>query len=694
MIPGSESAAVCLSLTGLSVAFGPVTSPLLAVRDVSIELHRGETLGLVGESGCGKSTVAHALMGHLPPSARLLSGQVSLEGLDLLRCSSAELRQARGPGVAMVHQDPIGALNPVQTLGEQLLEVLQAHRPDSPTAMRQLVVDMLTRVQLAEPESFLGRYPHQASGGQLQRVVIAMALLARPRLLVLDEPTTGLDVTVEAEVAALVQGLARQYDMAVVYISHSLSLIARVCDRVGVMYAGELVETGYVSEMFERPTHPYTRALMRCVPRIAAVSQTTRMATIPGRVPRLSEAPSGCAFAARCAHRVDATCLHAGPIPLTQRDPAHWVRCARSLHLGDNPQASSEQGGAPVIGKVRLQLQGVGKTYEVAGGLWTRWRSPGAGKRALDGASLEVRAGEIVALVGESGSGKSTLAKLVIGLEQASQGQALLDGLDIAQLAPRQRPIDVRAAIQIVFQNPDRTLNPSHRVGRILRRAMRFGRQSAAGDADARVRELLERVSLPAEVARAYPNALSGGQRQRVAIARAMAANPKLILADEPVSALDASVQGAIMNLLLEMRDTQAVSVLLISHDLALVHAIADRVVVLRNGRVMESGPRDAVFSPPHHPYTRTLLAAVGAANDPDLREARAGRVGLGRGGGAMGGCVHAPQCRQCLGEVCTTRPPPAREIAPGHLIHCHRSPSELSVDLFPVHQQAAGNTP
>ena len=662
-----------LVIDDLVIAYAGDARSTLAVRDLSLAVARGETYGLVGESGCGKSTAALAMLGYLPPNGHLLAGRVLLEGEDLMQAPPERLRALRGPGVAMVHQDPVGALNPVLTLGRQLLETLRAHRPASEAAMRDEAITMLGRVALPEPASFLGRYPHQASGGQLQRIVIAMALLARPRLLVLDEPTTGLDVTVEAEVANLVAGLVRDFDMAVVYISHNLGLIARVCQRIGVMYAGELVEQGTVGEVFARPRHPYTRELIACLPRIVTGAPPARLATIPGRVPRLDHAPPGCAFAPRCPHVLSTRCIDSGAIPLAAATGGNSVRCARVGEFDSSTGSVQPRGSRTSAALPRLSIRALTKRYERAGGLWSRLgRDATATMPAASEVSFDVGQGEIVALVGESGSGKSTLARVVAGLEQATEGAVLFRDLDVGRLRPRQRPANVVSAVQIVFQNPDRTLNPSHQVSRILARALRRYNRPDARPMAQRVAALLERVSLPAETADQWPHALSGGQRQRVAIARALAGDPELVLADEPVSALDASVQGAIINLLLDMRDSSGVAMLFISHDLALVHAIADRVVVLRRGQVMEVGPRDAVFAAPHHPYTRTLLAALGAAVDAPARP----RADLPPGENP--GCVHAAVCPRLIGPVCWRDAPPNRQAGPGHLIRCHRPLAEL----------------
>ena len=669
----STNAAAAVQIEGLTIAYQAAGGSTLAVRGLSLRVERGETFGLVGESGCGKSTAALALLGYLAPGAHRIAGAVRLQGEDILQASPERLRALRGPGVAMVHQDPVGALNPVLTLGEQLLETLRCHRPQGYAGMRAELLQMLGRVALPEPASFLARYPHQASGGQLQRIAIAMALLARPRVLVLDEPTTGLDVTVEAEVAQLVADLARDFDMAVIYISHNLGLIRRVCGRIGVMYAGELVEQGLAATVFGAPAHPYTMALLACLPHIAPGQPPARLATIAGRVPKLDKEPDGCSYAPRCAFVRDQVCVHSGAIVMAPVAAEHAARCAR---LGMLHQAAPDHSAVAVdrtVGALRLSLQSVWKRYATAGGLLARLGRQGAlATPAAAEVSFDVRAGEIVALVGESGSGKSTLARLVAGLEQVTSGQVLVDAVDVGGLRPRQRSDQQLAAVQLVFQNPDRTLNPSHRVGRILARALRRGGRIDERSMRDRVSALLSQVQLPPETATQWPHALSGGQRQRVAIARALAGKPQLVLADEPVSALDVSVQGAIINLLLDVRDNTGAAILFISHDLALVHAIADRVVVLRRGKVMEAGSRAAVFAPPYHPYTRTLLAAAGAAKDVShvLEPAPPGLP--------PGGCLHVDQCRQRIGPICWQQAPPEREVVPGHRITCHRATAEL----------------
>ncbi len=513
-----------LDIAGLSVAYGAGPE---VVSGVDLRIGPGESLGLVGESGSGKSTVAMAVMGHLGPG-RVTSGRILLDGADITGLAEPAMRRLRGDRLAMVYQDPIGALNPTMRVGRQLAEA--ARRRDDPA---RAIREVLTRTRFPDPERILRRWPHELSGGQAQRIVIAMALLARPRLLILDEPTTGLDVTVEAEVTDLVAEIAAAGESALLYISHDLNLIAKVTLRVGVMQEGRIVEEGPVGEVLATPQHPYTRHLLDCLPR--GIGKTAR------------------------------------------------------------------EGGTPPL--VRLDRL----TRVFSGGLFSK----GPEVRAADGVSFHIGRGETVALIGESGSGKSTVARILIGLDTADGGTVDFDGQAIAQLPAGARPRDLIRRIRIVFQNPDGTLNPAHRVGRILARALkRAGKPRDAASVEA----LLALVRLPPETARRRPAALSGGQRQRVAIARAFAGTPDLVIADEPTSALDVSVQAAIVDLMGDVQQASGTAVLFISHDLALVRSIADRVVVLYQGKIVEEGPAAEIFAAPQHAYTKTLLAAAAHA--------------------------------------------------------------------------------
>lgn len=595
-----------LSLDAVHVAYG---SGANVVRGVDMVLREGETMGLVGESGCGKSTIAFAIQNYLAGNGRITSGTIAVAGIIVNDLREPALRAMRGRIVSMVYQDPVSALNPSMRLGRQLEEAVLAHRNLSRTEARAEILRMLNRVRLPDPSTLLSRWPHQLSGGQLQRVVIAMALLAQPKLLILDEPTSGLDVTVEADVAALISEIAREAgDMAILYISHNLGLIARVADRVGVMYAGRLVEEGPVRQVLTEPAHPYTRALMACIPGNVGTSAGAPLAAIPGQVPRPENLPPGCSFAPRCGSAQVGICDTSTDVPMEPVGGAdqHFARCLRLGDLSDGAESPAQtHPGKDYPAEPLLDVTDLTRIFQTRSVLGLKRSSE---VRAADGVSFSVGRGEVVALVGESGSGKSTIARILIGLDQADSGAALCLDNDLAHLPAQQRSEALIRAVQIVFQNPDATLNPAHRIGRILSRALkRSGKVHGPGD----VERLLSLVRLPPEMAGLYPGALSGGQRQRVAIARAFAGETELIIADEPVSALDVSVQAAIVNLL---RDTQAErdnSILFISHDLSLVRHMSDRVIVLYSGQVMEAGRTADVFAGPSHPYTEALLATV-----------------------------------------------------------------------------------
>ena len=604
-----------LAIDGLRVAYGD--NPDI-VRCFRLAIRHGETFGLAGESGCGKSTVAYAALRHLPSRGRVTGGRVMVDGQDVYALGPTELRHLRARTVSMVYQDPATALNPCMRIGIQLREAAAASRMASARGdTKAEICAVLERVRFPDPESILLRWPHQLSGGQLQRVVIAMALLSRPRLLILDEPTTGLDATVEAEVATLIAEISRQSkEMATLYISHNLGLIARVANRVGVMYAGELVEEGPARAVLKSPAHPYTRALLQCVPRSERDGARTALLPIPGQVPNPADLPAGCCFGPRCGSAVAGICDQPPVpdlVPAREREGSHLARCRRleavqaaNIHGGrrvDRTGASEED---------LLDIRDVSHAYRRRGmfGGQANLRS-----QSLDQVRFPVRRGEIVGLIGESGSGKSTLARILVGLLEAEDGTAKLAEVDLAHLPARTRHQDVIRAVQIIFQNPDDTLNPAHRVGRILGRALKRCGQEHSREA---IASLLAMVRMPSEAADSLPGSLSGGQIQRIAIARAFAGEAQLVLADEPVSALDVSVQAAVIDLLRKAQELRKAAVLFISHDLGLVRHVSDRVVVLFRGTVVESGTVEEIFNTPSHPYTETLLAAIHPP-DPDF---------------------------------------------------------------------------
>jgi peptide/nickel transport system ATP-binding protein len=652
---------------------------LNVVPGLSFTLARGEALGLVGESGCGKSTVALAIMRYLGPAGRVMSGQILFEGRDLATLGDADLCRIRGRRVAMIYQDPMASLNPVMTVGRQLMEVPMIHEGVGEAEARRRALRMLAEVKLPDAEAVLGRFPHQLSGGQQQRIVIAMALIAEPALLIMDEPTTGLDVTVEAAVLDLVRDLRKRIDAAILFISHNLGTVVRVCDRIGVMYAGELVEEGAIRAVFANPRHPYTRGLLDCLPALGRDKRKTPLVPIPGQLDSTGLRPRGCVFAPRCGHVVPARCEPASIPSVPVGDVAgHRVRCVRAAELA--PWHRRETDGAPtevgVTGETVLAVERLGKVYRPRRGLL------GSGRRvvqALNDVDLSARRAETLAIVGESGCGKSTFARVLSGLETATAGTATLGGTEIGGRPIDGRPVSLRRQIQMVFQNPDSTLNPSHTIGHAIARALRRLRGLGAAEARRETERLLTVVKLPPEFAARKPHQLSGGQRQRVAIARALAGDPDVIIADEPVSALDVSVQAAIVNLLSELQADRGATLLFISHDLSVVRYLADHVAVMYLGKVVEFGPVEAVFAPPYHPYTEALLSAV-PVPDPEAQRARIVLEGpLPSASERPAGCPFSSRCPRKVGRICDDTPPPEQALGRGHRLACHIPAEELS---------------
>ena len=649
------------------------------IPGLSFALGAGEAMGLVGESGCGKSTVALAIVRYLGRAGRITRGRILFEGRDVAGLSPSELREMRGRRVAMVYQDPMASLNPVMTVGRQLMEVPMLHEGLGERAARARALDMLAEVKLLDGESMLARYPHQLSGGQQQRIVIAMALIAEPALLIMDEPTTGLDVTVEAAVLDLVRELRRRHGTSVLFISHNLGTVVRVCDRIGVMYAGELVEAGSIRQVFANPRHPYTRGLLDCLPTLGRDKRQTPLVPIPGQVASALVRPAGCGFAARCVHVEPGRCTsEAIPALLVTGDPGHAAQCVRAAELPpwERRRAVADAALDRRSGPIALRVEGLEKLYRPRPGLFGSGRAP---VRALNGIDLVVRKGETLAIVGESGCGKSTLAKVLAGLETASAGRVEIGGREVASMRVESRPLELRRTIQMVFQNPDSTLNPSHSAGYAIGRALRRLRRTPKGEAAREASRLLGVVKLPTDLGDRKPDRLSGGQKQRVAIARALAGNPDVIVADEPVSALDVSVQASIINLLNEIQASREATLVFISHDLSVVRYLADHVAVMYLGAVVEVGSVADVFAPPFHPYTEALLSAV-PVPDPDAQGIRIILEGpLPSATDIPSGCPFSGRCPRRIGAICDDTPPPTREISSGHRIVCHIPPEELT---------------
>ncbi|CUH77152.1 ABC transporter ATP-binding protein [Tropicibacter naphthalenivorans] len=684
-----------LEIDRLSISFFTRLREIPAVMDFSVKVMPGEAVGLVGESGCGKSTVALGVMQDLGKNGRIVGGSIKFKGRDLGEMSAEELRSVRGSEIAMIYQEPMASLNPAMKIGRQLMEVPIIHKGVSEQEAYDRALQVVTDVKLPDPKRILDSYPHQLSGGQQQRIVIAMALMAEPSLLILDEPTTALDVTVEAAVVELVKELGAKYGTSMLFISHNLGLVLETCDRICVMYSGEAVERGSIADVFDEMQHPYTQALFRSIPLPGADKTARPLVAIPGNFPLPHERPPGCNFGPRCdyfeAGRCDAQDIPMFDVPGNER---HATRC---LKFAEIDWAASLEGvevkEKPEPGKVVLKMDNLKKYYEVAAN--ALFGGAGAKKvvKANETLSFEARESETLAIVGESGCGKSTFAKVLMGLETATDGAILLDGRNIESTPIEARDTRTIADVQMVFQNPFDTLNPSMTVGRQIMRALEiFGVGNSDAERRERMLELLDLVKLPRAFADRMPRQLSGGQKQRVGIARAFAGAARIVVADEPVSALDVSVQAAVTDLLMEIQREQKTTLLFISHDLSIVRYLSDRVMVMYLGHVVELGTTDQVFAPPYHPYTEALLSAVPIA---DTKVQKQHIVLEGDIPSAMNpppGCPFQTRCRwksKVAGGLCEKEVPPVRHLADGHQVKCHLPDAELA-NMEPVIKIAA----
>ena len=683
-----------LEIENLSISFFTRLREIPAVMDFSCTVQPGEAMGLVGESGCGKSTVALGVMQDLGKNGRIVGGRIRFKGRDLNEMSDAELRDIRGKEIAMIYQEPMASLNPAMKIARQLMEVPMIHEGIGEKEAWTRALEVVRDVKLPDPERIMRSYPHQLSGGQQQRIVIAMALMSKPSLLILDEPTTALDVTVEAAVVDLVKELGVKYGTSMLFISHNLGLVLETCDRLCVMYSGEAVETGSIDDVFDRMRHPYTQALFRSIPLPGADKNSRPLKAIPGNFPLPHERPQGCNFGPRCDYFQKGRC-DAADIPMAEvaGDDRHETRCLRFEEIDWNaPVATVAETDKVRPGDVVLRLEDLKKYYEVSAN-----KLFGGGEtkvvKANETLSFEAREAETIAIVGESGCGKSTFAKVLMGLETATSGKIVLYNQDIHDTPIEKRSTDTVSSVQMVFQNPFDTLNPSMTVGRQIMRALEiFGEGNSDAERRERMLELLDLVKLPRAFADRMPRQLSGGQKQRVGIARAFPGGAKVVVADEPVSALDVSVQAAVTDLLMEIQRKNRTTLLFISHDLSIVRYLSDRVVVMYLGYIVEMGTTDQVFSPPYHPYTEALLSAVPIA---DTRVEKKRIVLEGDIPSAMNpppGCPFQTRCRwkaKVPGMKCETEVPPMRNLGSGHSVMCWLPDEELEA-MEPVIKIAA----
>ncbi len=683
-----------LEIDKLSISFFTRLREIPAVMDFSVKVQPGEAVGLVGESGCGKSTVALGVMQDLGKNGRIVGGTIKFKGRDLAELSADELRDIRGNEIAMIYQEPMASLNPAMKIGRQLMEVPMIHEGVTAEEARKRALEVVTDVRLPDPERILNAFPHQLSGGQQQRIVIAMALMSKPALLILDEPTTALDVTVEAAVVELVRDLGKKYGTSMLFISHNLGLVLETCDRICVMYSGEAVERGSITDVFDEMQHPYTQALFRSIPLPGADKNARPLIAIPGNFPLPHERPPGCNFGPRCdyfeAGRCDAQDIPMFDVPGNDR---HATRCLRFQEIDWNaPLQLADQKTKGEVGDVVLRMDKLKKYYEVAANALF-----GGGDKkvvkANEELTFEARESETLAIVGESGCGKSTFAKVLMGLETATEGQILLDNRNIENLPIENRDAKTVGEIQMVFQNPFDTLNPSMTVGRQIMRALEiFGVGKNEAERKQRMLELLDLVKLPRAFAERMPRQLSGGQKQRVGIARAFAGDARIVVADEPVSALDVSVQAAVTDLLMEIQRKHKTTLLFISHDLSIVRYLSDRVMVMYLGHVVELGTTEQVFSPPYHPYTEALLSAVPIADTSVKKKHIVLEGDIPSAMNPPSGCPFQTRCgwkSKVPGDLCEREVPPMVTMAEGHQVKCHLSAEDFA-SMEPVIKIAA----
>ena len=669
-------------------------SPLLDIRDlhtdieirsgvvhalsgVDLHVNPGETLGIVGESGSGKTMTALSLMGLLPQGGSVSSGQIILDGQDLTKLALKEKRKLRGTKVGMIFQDPLTSLNPTMKIGLQVCEPLRVHEKLSKKEALERAIEILKRVGMPRPEVVINNYPHQLSGGMRQRVMIAMALVCKPRILIADEPTTALDVTTQMQILDLIDELRDEYQMGVILITHDLGVVAGHTDRVAVMYAGRIVETAPTKTLFTEPKHRYTSSLMAALPE-RALAAGTKLFSIPGAPPSLTNLPVGCRFAARCLWATDE--CRAG-YPDLSGDDTHTFSCFHPVQEGDespaalqaklDTQKNGDEAGAQqaplVSSKVLLDVKEASREYESAGSGFFR-RDKGV-VSAVDRVSITVKKGETYGLVGESGCGKSTMGRLIAGLERPSGGSIELDGRDLATLKGRDA-VTIHRDVQMMFQDSYAAMDPRMRIDQILAEPMSIQKTGNARQIAERIMEIIEQVGLTEEILDRYPHEFSGGQLQRIGFARSLTLAPDLIVADEPVSALDVSVQAQVLNLMKDLQAELGLSYLFISHDLAVVQYMADRIGVMYLGRIVEEGPAKEVVENPKHPYTKALIDSIPVPDPEFSHDDRAIKL-TGEPPSAVNppeGCRFRPRC-PFADEECKIQPTLTDER---HRVACH----------------------
>jgi len=656
-----------LEVAGLSTHIRLTSSVVQAVGDVDLRVDAGETLGIVGESGCGKSMTGLSIMGLLPPGGSIVGGSIKLNGRELVGLPGSELRKLRGNEVAMVFQDPLTSLDPTKTIGYQVAEPVRLHRHVSRKEALDRAVEVLGLVGLPRPRERLNDFPHQLSGGLRQRVMIAMALACEPKLLIADEPTTALDVTIQAQILDLLADLKERLGMAMLLITHDMGVIAGHADRVNVMYAGRVVETATAGELFAGMRHPYTQALLASIPRLDS-DRGKALYAIGGLPPDLADPPPGCRFAARCGYATEECRTSEPPLEGSEHRFSCW-------HPVDGPVPPIVEVASPAVPIPApeiplLRLRDLVKEYPVTSGAVLR-RTVGSVK-AVSGVSFDLSAGQTLGLVGESGCGKTTIGKMIVALERPNSGSVLLDGTDVSAMGGGELR-RFRKDLQLMFQDPYSSLDPRMRVGAIVREPLQIQGIGSPADQRNRVFELLAEVGLPKSAVDRYPHEFSGGQRQRIGLARALTLCPKVIVADEPVSALDVSIRAQVLNLMKRLQTTHELSYVVISHDLAVVKYLAERIGVMYLGKLVELGSSADIYQRAAHPYTAGLIATI-PVPDPSVERAKGGPAIAGELPSPVNppsGCRFRTRCPLAQ-DLCAEVEPPLRPFGPAHVAACH----------------------
>lgn len=692
-----------LDVRNLRTEYHTDDGTITPVNDVSFAIAPGETFGLVGESGAGKSVTTRSIMQLIESPGEITGGEVLYDDRDLLELSETEMQRVRGNDIALIPQDPMTALNPVLSVGEQIIETICKHQDSDRESARADAIEVMREVGIPDASDRIDDYPHEFSGGMRQRILVAIALACEPKVLIADEPTTALDVTTETKILDLFNELQEAHGLSILLITHDMGVVAQTCDRVGVLYAGHMVERGPVGDIFQSPQHPYTRALLDSIPDLAGSNE--RLYALEGSMPELTSLEDGCNFAPRCPHateacrsgddpklepcqnsRTEAACIHRDDLDLSEAVEAGEVATDGSVSRG--VVRSNDE-------RPLLEIEGLKKHFDNGGGLLgslsvsrTDGLMPTLERervRAVDGVSFSLQRGETLGLVGESGCGKSTVAKTVLQLLNPTEGKVYFDNTPLHELSSG-KIRSLRADMQMIFQDPQSSLNPRRTVGQILRRAMERHGTVESADQQARVAELLERVGLAAADAKKYSHEFSGGQQQRIAIAHALAVEPKLIVCDEPVSALDVSVQAQILNLLADLQDELGLTYLFISHDISVVRHICDRVAVMYLGEIVEKGPVERIFAPPYHPYTEKLLTSVPQPTPGEIDD-EAGLSGdVPSPVDPPTGCSFHTRCPKKISGECDRVTPTLESAGPddaGHEIACHLSTEEMDGPTF-----------